>query len=99
MRLPISPFHGTRSRPGISRPNLTHFTMRTAAGCAEVAAPELLEFFSSAISVSWERLLQFKILHWGRKFQLTGGKRAACSVAPTALANRSAILPSSYARD
>jgi hypothetical protein len=59
----------------------------------------LLEFFSSAISVSWERLLQFKILHWGLKFQLTDETRAARSVAPTALADRCAILPGAYALD
>src|SRR5271167_1927819 len=28
-RLPISPFHGTRSRPGISRSNFTQCTMRS----------------------------------------------------------------------
>src|SRR5579863_9012172 len=49
MRLPISPFHGMRSSPGISRPNLTHLTMRTVwvAGCAA-----LPEFLSSAMKAS-----------------------------------------------
>src|SRR5580698_10170409 len=49
-RFPISPFHGIRSRPGISRPNFTHFTMRT--GCAVVPAPEFPALFSSAIQLS-----------------------------------------------
>src|ERR1700679_1515706 len=49
-RWPISPFQGIRSRPGISRPNFTHFTMRT--GCAVVPAPEFPALFSSAIQLS-----------------------------------------------
>src|SRR5208282_4481173 len=67
-----------RSRPSISRPNLTHFTMCGAcgAGCAEAAAPGFPEFFSSGMYVSLQSVLQFKILHRRRKFQLEGGQAA-----------------------
>src|SRR6267154_5854672 len=49
MRFPISPFHGTRSRPGNSLPNLMHFTIRVpgATGSADGAGLQL----SSAINV------------------------------------------------
>jgi hypothetical protein len=68
-----------RSRPGISRPNFTHFTMCGACGaaCAEAPAPEFPEFFSSAMNVSLQTVLQFKILHRRAKFQLRVRQRAA----------------------
>src|SRR5256885_10410332 len=49
MRFPISPFQGTRSRPGNSLPNLMHFTIRVpgATGSADGAGLQL----SSAIKV------------------------------------------------
>src|SRR5271170_694655 len=76
-----------RSRPGISRPNLTHFTMCgvRGAGCAVAAPPGFPEFFSSAMYVSLQSVLQLKILHRRRKFQLAGGQ-AHRRVAPTSLA-------------
>src|SRR6202035_5224182 len=51
MRLPSSPFHGMRSSPGISRPNLMHFTIRPLcpAGCGEGTAVLVSEHFSSAM--------------------------------------------------
>src|SRR5256885_16046109 len=49
MRFPISPFQGTRSRPGNSLPNLMHLTIRVpgATGSADGAGLQL----SSAIKV------------------------------------------------
>src|ERR1700678_3635583 len=73
---PISPFQGIRSSPGISRPNLTHFTIRTlaVAGCAVAPAPEFPELFSSAIKLSYRSVLHFKILQRYGKFQFQGGR-------------------------
>src|SRR5271169_2714068 len=71
MRLPSSPFHGMRSSPGISRPNLMHFTIRPLcpAGCGEGTAVLVSEHFSSAMECPPLKIaLQLKILQAPEEF-------------------------------
>src|SRR5487761_451776 len=77
MRWPRSPFQGGRSRPGISRPNLTHFTMCvfSAAGCEADCCCCGLWHLSSAIRSSRIRVQYFEDTANGGEF--LGARRTA----------------------